>query len=137
MSKMEACAKEIYAWMICNKLKLNRDNSEFLVIHAKHRPRMPIDSITIADVRITSKLSARNIGVTFNDVMDLEQHVNSICKTASFHINNLSKIRNCLIQKDTEKLVRAFITCKQEKMRGQRGRFRALAGICHVYESYF
>ena len=27
--------------------------------------------------------------------------------------------------------------CKQEKMRGQRGRLRALAGICHVHESYF
>ena len=40
--KMEACAKEIYAWMACNKLKLNRDDkTEFLVIHAKHRPRPP------------------------------------------------------------------------------------------------
>ena len=26
---------------------------------------------------------------------------------------------------------------KQEKMRGQRGTLRALAGICHVHESYF
>ena len=25
----------------------------------------------------------------------------------------------------------------QEKMRGQRGTLRALAGICHVHESYF
>ena len=25
----------------------------------------------------------------------------------------------------------------QEKMMGQRGKFRALAGICHVHESYF
>ena len=48
--KMEACAKEIYAWMACNKLKLNRDKTEFLVIHAKHRPRPPICDIKIADV---------------------------------------------------------------------------------------
>ena len=26
---------------------------------------------------------------------------------------------------------------QQEKMTGQRGKLRALAGICHVYESYF
>ena len=26
---------------------------------------------------------------------------------------------------------------EQEKMRGQRGRPRALAGICHTHESYF
>ena len=55
LSKMEACAKEIYAWMTCNKLKVTRDKTEFLVIYAKHRPRPPIDSITIAGVRITSK----------------------------------------------------------------------------------
>jgi len=34
--KMEACAKEIYAWMECNKLKLYHDRTEFLVIHVKH-----------------------------------------------------------------------------------------------------
>ena len=27
--------------------------------------------------------------------------------------------------------------CDQEKMRGQRGSLKALAGICHVHESYF
>ena len=26
---------------------------------------------------------------------------------------------------------------EQEKMTGQRGKLRALVGICHVYESYF
>ena len=31
LSKMEACAKKIYAWIACNKLKLNRDKTEFLV----------------------------------------------------------------------------------------------------------
>ena len=30
-----------------------------------------------------------------------------------------------------------FIGHEQEKMRGQRGRLRALAGICYVHESYF
>ena len=96
LSKMEACAKKIYAWMACSKLKLNRDKIEFLVIHAKRRPRLPIDSITIADVRITSRLSARNIGVAFNDIMDLEQHVNNICEAVFFRIRDVSKIRNCL-----------------------------------------
>ena len=67
--KMEACAKEIYAWMACNKLKLNRDKTEFLVIHAKHRPCPPICDIKIAGVRVVPTKSARNIGVMFNDVM--------------------------------------------------------------------
>ena len=44
--------------------------------------------------------------------MDLEQHVNSICRAGFFHVRNLSKIRNCLTQKDTKTLVHAFITPK-------------------------
>ena len=44
--------------------------------------------------------------------MDLEQHINHICKVAFCHIRNLSRIRNCLSLKDTETLVHAFITTK-------------------------
>ena len=109
---MEACANEIYAWMACNKLKLNRDKTEFLVIHAKHRPRPPICDIKIAGVRVVSTESARNIGVMFNDVMNHEHQVQNIWKVAFFHIHNLSKIRKCLTQKKTETLVHAFATSK-------------------------
>ena len=45
--------------MACNKLKLNRDKTEFLVIHAKHRPRPPIGDIKIAGVRVVPTESAQ------------------------------------------------------------------------------
>ena len=38
--------------------------------------------------------------------------VQNICKVAFFHIRNLSKIRKCPTQKDTETLVHAFVTSK-------------------------
>ena len=110
--KMEACAKAIYASVACNMLKLNRDNTGFLVIHAKHRPRPPIFDIEIACDRVVPNGSARNIGVMFNDVMNHEHQVQNICKLAFFHIRNLSKTRKCLTQKDTETLVHAFVTSK-------------------------
>ena len=50
--KMQACVKEIYSWMACNKLKLNR-NKTFLVIHAKHRQRPSISDIKIAGVSVS------------------------------------------------------------------------------------
>ena len=48
----------------------------------------------------------------FNDVMNHEHQVQNICKVAFFHIRNLSEIRKCLTQKDTETLVHAFVTSK-------------------------
>jgi len=77
--------------MSCNKLKLNRDETEFLVIHAKHRPRQQICDIKIAGVRVVPTESARNIAVMFNNVMNHEHQVQYICKVAKFHIRNLSK----------------------------------------------
>ena len=98
--------------MACNKLKLNRDKTEFLVIHTKHRPRPPICDNKIAGVRVVLTESARNIGVMFNDVMNHEHQVQNTCKVAFFHIPNLSKIRKCLTQEDTQTLVHAFVTSK-------------------------
>ena len=53
-------AKEIYAWMECNKLRLNHDKTELLVIHAKQRPCPPICDIKIAGFRVLPTESARN-----------------------------------------------------------------------------
>ena len=55
-----------------------------------------------------------NIGVIFNEHMSLDKHVTNICKACFFHLRNISKIRDCLSQADTEKLVKvhAFITSK-------------------------
>ena len=36
--RVEACVREIDQWMLHNNLKLNRDKTEFLVLHSKHRP---------------------------------------------------------------------------------------------------
>ena len=48
----------------------------------------------------------------FNDVINQEHQVQHICKVAFFHICNLSRIRKCLSQKDTETLVHAFVASK-------------------------
>ena len=98
--------------MVCNKLKLNRDKTELLVIGSQYRPRPSIESIQVTGERIQPSISARNIGVTFDQNINFEQHVANICKTAFYHIRNIAKIRNCLSQIDTETLVHAFISTK-------------------------
>ena len=45
----EACASEIDNWMRVNKLKLDTDKPELLIISSKYRPRPLLDSISIND----------------------------------------------------------------------------------------
>ena len=62
-AQIEACAGEIDSWMRANKLKLNSDKSELLIISSKYRPRPTLDSITIGEYCVQSSSSARNLGV--------------------------------------------------------------------------
>ena len=45
VNSIEACASKIDEWMRLNKLKLNSDKSELLVISSKYRPRPSLDFI--------------------------------------------------------------------------------------------
>ena len=53
--------------------------------------------------------SARNIGAIFEDTMSFEEHVNDLCKTAFYHIRNISRIRPCLGIDSTKTLVQVLV----------------------------
>ena len=57
---VELCVKDIGDWMLRNKLKLNQDKTEVLVISSKYRPRPPFDYIRVGDEVIKSGKLARN-----------------------------------------------------------------------------
>ena len=76
--------------MRLNKLKLNSDKSELLVISSKYRPRPSLDSIFISEQVVNSSFSARNLGFIVDDSFSLEEHVNSISKSCYYHIRRIA-----------------------------------------------
>ena len=110
--RIETCVREIDSWMVSNKLKLNGDKTELLVINARHRPCPLIDHIDVSNFKIQPSDTASNIGVTFDRHMSLDQHVTNICKTCFFHLRQIAKIRDYLSTADTETLVHSLITSK-------------------------
>lgn len=95
-----------------NKLKLNRDKTELLVISSKYRPRPSLDSILVGDHRIERSDKARNIGVVFDETLSLDKHVSSVCQSALFHLWKIAKIRMYLTSESTKTLVHAYVTCR-------------------------
>ena len=93
-SCIEACISDINKWMLSNKLNLNNSKTEVLVIGAPHRPHQQFDlSLLVGDEHVVRTSSARNLGTIFDDNMTLESHVAAICKSAFFHIRNISRIQ--------------------------------------------
>ena len=94
---------------ILNNLRLNNNKTELLVLHAKHRLKPPLDSITVGDATVEPTYSAQNIGAIFDDAMSFEGHVNYRCNTAFYHIRNISRIRPCLSINSTKTLVHVLV----------------------------
>ncbi len=60
----------------------------------------------------SSSSSVTNLGVLFDSNLSFESHVSSICKTAFFHLKNISKLRPMLSTSNAEMLIHAFMTSR-------------------------
>ena len=56
--------------------------------------------------------AVRNVGAIFDSTLSLVPQVNSLCKTASYHLRNIAHIRHLLSKESTEILVHAFVFSK-------------------------
>jgi hypothetical protein len=95
--QIEMCVKEIDLWMVKNKLKLNGDKTELLVINARNRLFPAVEYIQVSNSRIQPSTSARNIGVTFDQHMSMAKHITNICKNCFFPFEKNSKNKRELI----------------------------------------
>ena len=109
---IELCLLDLRNWMTINKLKLNTDKTELAVFYSKFRAKPDLFSIKVGNQIIHPKKSLKNIGAIFDETVSMLPQVNSICKSAFFHLRNISRIRKYLSRTATERLIHAFVTSK-------------------------
>ena len=80
---------------------------------SQFRPTLQFPPVALNDgsVILPSKY-ARNIGVTFDSVLNFESHITDICKSCYFNIRNIYRIRKFLSTEHTKILVNAFVTSR-------------------------
>ena len=95
LSSMESCIQEIQNWMLTNKLKLNADKTEIVLIGTKKQ----LEKVTIGEIKVGSSLvnpstgAVKNIGAWFNAKLSMLQHINNICSSSFYHLHNIRRIR--------------------------------------------
>ena len=97
--------------MSINKLKLNKEKTEFLLIHLKFRLQQCLPSICFGQDIVQPSQTARN-AVTFDSTMSMLPHIKTVCKSAFYHLCNLSHIRK-FISMETFKTLRYVRKCTQ------------------------
>ena len=110
--RIESCVHDVNNWMSANKLMLNHDKTELLVLLARHRPQPPLESILVCSDVIYSSNSAKNIGAWFDTVMFMDKQINSIYQSALYYLRNIAQISKHISFRHCETLIHAFVTSK-------------------------
>ena len=107
------CIMDLRKWMIRDRLLLNNDKTEFLLLGTKHQlGKVDINSITVGESVVNTKPVVRNLGSWFDSQLSMYIHVSELCSQAFFHLHNISRIRKFLSPVETKSLVHAFVTSR-------------------------
>ena len=95
---MDACIRDGRRWMIKDKLKINDDKTEFILIGTRAQlEKVKIDSLVIGDSVVSSSSEPiRNLGTWFDSNFTMSTHITKICKASFFYLHNISCIRKFL-----------------------------------------
>ena len=96
--------------MTYNKLKLNEDKRELLVMSSKFRSRSMVTSIQLGTETIQHRPFVRNLGVILDQDIASDKHIRMICKTSQYHLCNMRNIRKFSDQCSADTLVHSFVT---------------------------
>ena len=96
-----------------NKLQLNEDKTEFIVITpSRQSTKVSVQSVKIGGCDIAPSITARNLGATFDDHMTLKPHIAAIVKSCNWQLRRIGQIRKFLTDEAAEKLIHAFISSR-------------------------
>ena len=110
LTRIQACVREIKAWLNHNRLHLNDNNTEVLVINTPSSAnKHSVTDVIVGDSIIRPTAVARNIGVMFDNELSLKYQVPKLCQVAFFYIRRIRSIRHCLTQHATELLIHSLV----------------------------
>ncbi len=111
IEKFMECIVDIQNWMMNNFLLLNSEKT--LIIGPKNHTSNNLEHcLTLDGCSLDSSSSVRNLGVLFDSNLSFDSQVSSICKTAFFHLKNISKLRPMLSMLNADMLIHAFMTTR-------------------------
>ena len=112
ISRIESCLMDITNWMTSNKLKLNTDKTELLILYSRFRLPPQLPSIKIGTDIIEATNKAHNIGVIFDSTATMSFHINNVVKGEFYHLRNIAKICKYINVTTAEVLVHTFVNSK-------------------------
>ncbi|KAL9971605.1 hypothetical protein ACROYT_G017789 [Oculina patagonica] len=95
IAAIERCIQVIRSWMHDNKLLLNEDKTEFLLIGTKQQlAKVNISHITVGNANIAPQSPVQNLGVWLDSNLSMVDHITKTSSSAFYHLYNIRRIRS-------------------------------------------
>ncbi len=112
IDQIQTCLSDIRSWMIKNKLKINDDKTEFLIITSS-RHNLPDEiGLRIGQEEIESSSACKSLGVMLDQHINMDSQIKSVCRATHYHLRNISMVRDLLTTEATAQLVHSLITSR-------------------------
>ena len=110
LNGLQSCLASVQSWMSTNKLKLNPDKTEFLLVgserqRSKYLSMFPIE---LLGIKTNPAKSARNRAVIFDKNFTFRSHISAVCSSYFYHMRDLRRIHRHL-DLDSSKLLAAAL----------------------------
>ena len=114
VQKLKNCLHGIQNFMFTNKLKLNPDKTEFILIGSKNNRKqlLPHFPINILGNQVSPAQSVKNLGVVFDSNFTFSDHVSQVIKSTRAHTRGLYRICTLLDLKTSVLLANALVSSR-------------------------
>ena len=113
IDKLQNALADVRSWMIQNKLKINDQKTEFLIIAQQHLAKnFKSTTINIGNSVINQSTQAKNLGVILDQYLTMDSHVSDVCRKCFYHLRNISAIRKYLSQDAIAQLIHSLVTSR-------------------------
>lgn len=112
--RLQQCLISVQDWMTTNKLKLNPDKTEFLLIgHERQRIKyLSMFPVTLIGNETRPSKTAKILGIVFDENFNFRTHINNVCKLSYYHIRDLRRIRKHLNLDQAKCLASALVSSR-------------------------
>jgi len=102
------CVDEISHWMSANRLKLNKDRTQFIWLNTPHQQfKLDCQTISLGGVVIKVSAEAMRLAVRLDSTLTFAPHVRCVPGKSFYHLRQLKTVRRSLSEAAAKTMVPA------------------------------
>ena len=110
ITALQDCISDIRSWMIADRLKLNDDKTEFMIIGTRAQlDKVNVSEIVVGQTKVPAVTIVRNLGTWLDTNLTMSAQINKTCQAVIYHLYNIKRISRYLSHDDRKSIVQAVI----------------------------